>query len=139
MALTHFLPPTSRGCTPSRGRVCARSPVCHCWWRPARAKGRVVGVLAVGSTVPHRFTEADVELLQRAADRIALAIDRAHLNAAEHDARRQAEEALARAQASVTQAAERAEQLQTILETVVDGVAVYDSPRPPDPGEPGIP
>ena len=95
------------------------------------AEGRVVGVLAVGSTVPHRFTEADVGLLQRAADRIALAIDRAHLNAAEHDARRKAEEALARAQASVTQAAERAEQLQTILETVVDGVAVYDSPSHP--------
>src|SRR5258706_5806444 len=51
---------------------------------------RLVGVLGVGSTTPHCFTEADVPLLQRAADRVALAIDRARLYAAEQDARQPA-------------------------------------------------
>jgi signal transduction histidine kinase len=88
---------------------------------------RLVGVIHVGSATPHRFTEADVPLLQRAADRVALAIDRARLYAAEQDARRRAEAALARAQASEAQASERAERLYTILETMADGVAVYDT------------
>jgi PAS domain S-box-containing protein len=85
---------------------------------------RLVGVLQVGSITPRRFTEADVQLLQRAADRISLAINRAHLYAAEQDARQRAEAALARATASEARAAERAEQLHTILETIADGVAV---------------
>ncbi|HEV2461770.1 MAG TPA: PAS domain S-box protein, partial [Ktedonobacterales bacterium] len=89
-----------------------------------RLASRLVGVLVVGSAAPHRFTEADVQLLQLVGDRIALAVDRAGLYAAERDARRQAEAALARAQASEAQAAERAEQLHTILETIADGVAV---------------
>ncbi len=81
---------------------------------------RLVGVLGVGSAAPRRFTEADVQLLQRAADRIALAVDRARLYAAEQDARQ-------RAQASEAEAAERAEHLRTILEAMADGVAVYDT------------
>jgi PAS domain S-box-containing protein len=85
---------------------------------------RLVGVLVVGSVTSCRFTEADVQLLQRAADRIALAIDRARLYAAEQDARQRAEAALERATASETQAAERAAHLHTILETIADGVAV---------------
>ena len=88
---------------------------------------RLVGVLAVGSTLPHRFTAADVPLLQRAADRIAMAINHARLFAAEQDARQQAEAALARAQASEAEATERAEELRTILETMADGVAVCDT------------
>jgi PAS domain S-box-containing protein len=78
---------------------------------------RLVGVLAIGSTTPRRFTEADIQLLQRAADRIALAIDRARLYTAEQEARQ-------RAQASEAEAAARAAQLHTILETIADGVAV---------------
>jgi signal transduction histidine kinase len=66
-------------------------------------------------------------LLQRVADHVALAVDRAHLYAAEQDARRQAEAARARAQASEAEATARAEQLHTILETLAEGVAVYDS------------
>jgi PAS domain S-box-containing protein len=100
-------------------------------WREDQAVAhpvsRLVGVLVVGSATQRRFTEADVQLLQRAADRIALAIDRAHLYAGEQDARRQAEAALARAQASEAQASERAERLNTIVETMADGVAVYDA------------
>jgi signal transduction histidine kinase/putative methionine-R-sulfoxide reductase with GAF domain len=92
-----------------------------------RVKGRLVGVLGVGSTTPRHFTEADVQLLQRAADRVAMAIERASLYSAEQEARREAERALARALASEAQAAERAERLHTILETMADGVAVYDA------------
>jgi PAS domain S-box-containing protein len=88
---------------------------------------RLVGVIHVGSAAPRRFTAADVQLLQHAADRIGLAVDRAHLYAAEQDARQRAEAALARAQATEAQAAERAERLNTILETMADGVAVYDT------------
>ncbi len=88
---------------------------------------RLVGVVLVGSAALRRFTEADVQLLQHAADRIGLAVDRAHLYAAEQDARRRAEAALARAQASEAQASARAEQLYTILETMTDGVAVTDA------------
>jgi PAS domain S-box-containing protein len=88
---------------------------------------RLVGVIHVGCTTPRRFTEADVQLLHRAADRIALAIERVRLYAAERHARQRAEEALARALASEAQATARAEQLHTILETMADGVAVYDA------------
>jgi signal transduction histidine kinase len=87
---------------------------------------RLVGVLAVGSTTPRHFIDADVQLLQRAADRIALAIDHSLVYVAEQMARRQAESTLARALVSETQASDRAEQLYTVLETIADGVAVYD-------------
>ena len=46
---------------------------------PLLVEGRVLGVLHVGTLTPRRFTAADRELLQRAADRAALAIDRALL------------------------------------------------------------
>src|SRR6478672_4790832 len=39
-----------------------------------------IGVLHVGTLVPHQFSEADVELLQLVADRVALAIERARLH-----------------------------------------------------------
>jgi signal transduction histidine kinase len=87
---------------------------------------RLVGVLAVGSTTPRQFMEADVQLLQRAADRIALAIDHALVYEGEQEARHRAEAALSRALVSETQATDRAEQMHTILETIADGVAVYD-------------
>jgi signal transduction histidine kinase len=88
---------------------------------------RLVGVLSIGSTTPRQFIEVDVQLLQRAADHIALAIDHALVYAAEQDARRRAEAALSRALVSESQATDRAEQLHTILETIADGVAVYDA------------
>ena len=88
---------------------------------------RLVGVLVVGSAAQRRFTAADMQLLQLVGDRVALAIDRARLYAAEQDARRRAEAALARATAGEMQAAERAERLNTILETMADGVGVSDT------------
>jgi PAS domain S-box-containing protein len=92
-----------------------------------REASRLVGVLIVGSVALRTFTEADVQLMQHAADRVALAIDRARLYTAEQDARQQAEAALTQAQASEAQATEHAEQLHTILETMADAVAVYDA------------
>src|SRR5262249_17929096 len=61
---------------------------------------QVLGVLHVGSVQPRHFTARDVQLLQQAADRMALAIDRARLYRREQEAREQAEAALVRAQTS---------------------------------------
>ncbi len=46
---------------------------------PLVVEGRVTGVLHVGTLTPREFTAADTELLRSAADRAALAIDRARL------------------------------------------------------------
>lgn len=51
---------------------------------PMRASGRVVGVLHAGSRTARRFTAEDVELLHLAAERVALAVDRAQLFEREH-------------------------------------------------------
>lgn len=51
----------------------------------------VLGTLHVGAAEPHRFAQADVQLLQRAAERVALAIERAQLYEAEQAARWQSE------------------------------------------------
>ena len=54
---------------------------------PLIVQGRVLGVLHVGSLTPRDFTDDDRDLLQRAADRAALAIEQARL----HEQRRVAE------------------------------------------------
>lgn len=46
---------------------------------PLQMNGRMIGVIHVGSTQPHRFTEEDLDLLQIVADRAASAIERARL------------------------------------------------------------
>ncbi len=61
---------------------------------PLLVEGRVIGVVHVGTLVPRSFADDDVELLQLAGDRMALAIEHARLFATEQVARRQAEEAL---------------------------------------------
>jgi GAF domain-containing protein/anti-sigma regulatory factor (Ser/Thr protein kinase) len=58
---------------------------------PLLVEGDVLGVLHVGSLTPREFSADDAELLQLAADRIALAIDHSRLYEAERDARREAE------------------------------------------------
>ena len=58
---------------------------------PLMVAGRVIGVLHVGTLTPRDFTEQDVDLLQLAADRAALAIDHARLYENERAARAQAE------------------------------------------------
>jgi PAS domain S-box-containing protein len=60
---------------------------------PLLAEGRPIGVLHVGTLKSTRFTEADQDLLQLAADRITLAIENARLYEVEKTARTQAENA----------------------------------------------
>jgi serine phosphatase RsbU (regulator of sigma subunit)/anti-sigma regulatory factor (Ser/Thr protein kinase) len=46
---------------------------------PLVVEGEVIGVLHVGTLTPRRFNEADIELLQLVADRVALSIERSRL------------------------------------------------------------
>ncbi|MHB8873180.1 MAG: sensor histidine kinase [Myxococcaceae bacterium] len=62
---------------------------------PLRIEERMLGVVHVG-TLSHRlFSQADADLLQLIADRVAQAIDRAHLHEAANRAARAREEVLA--------------------------------------------
>jgi signal transduction histidine kinase len=58
---------------------------------PLLIEGEVLGVLHVGSLTPRDFQASDVEFLQLAADRIAMAIDHARLFEAERLARQRLE------------------------------------------------
>ena len=64
---------------------------------PMFVEGDVVGVVQVGTTRPREFTDDDAELLQRVADRLALAIGRARAYEAERAARAATEAAEQRA------------------------------------------
>jgi GAF domain-containing protein/anti-sigma regulatory factor (Ser/Thr protein kinase) len=65
---------------------------------PLMTAGEVIGVLTVGAAAPREFTAEDLDLLVRAADRIAIAIENARLYGAERVARAQAERAASRLQ-----------------------------------------
>ena len=54
---------------------------------PLLVGGQTLGVLHVGTLTHRRFTRADVDLLQLAADRAAIAIEHARLFEAERAAR----------------------------------------------------
>ncbi|HZS29993.1 MAG TPA: GAF domain-containing protein [Gaiellaceae bacterium] len=58
---------------------------------PLVVEGLVLGVLHIGSLVPRKFADDEVELLQLVADRAALAIEHARLFEAERAARRRIE------------------------------------------------
>ncbi len=73
---------------------------------------RVLGVVHVGTATPRQFTQEDVQLLQRAADRIALAVDRTRLYADAQAARKEAEQ--------------RARELETAFESMTDGLVIFD-------------
>jgi PAS domain S-box-containing protein len=60
---------------------------------PLIVEGRLIGVIHADTARPRRFTEADMRLLQLAADRVALAIEHARLYEVERQARSQAEDA----------------------------------------------
>jgi signal transduction histidine kinase len=47
---------------------------------PLLVRGKVIGVLHVGTLVPHEFTGDDVELLQLVAERVAVAIEKARVH-----------------------------------------------------------
>ena len=82
----------------------------------------VVGVLHVGSVKPRHFNERDVQLLERVAERVAIAIERSQLFEAEHEARREAEASLARAQTS-----ER--RFKRLMDSGIIGMVVDDTRR----------
>jgi signal transduction histidine kinase len=58
---------------------------------PLLVAGNAIGVIHVGTLTPHRFGSGDVELLQLAADRAAVAIEHARLFEAERRARERVE------------------------------------------------
>jgi PAS domain S-box-containing protein len=60
---------------------------------PLMVEDRVIGIIHVDTLEPHRFTQDDVKLLQLAADRVAIAIERTRLYEAEQRARLEAETA----------------------------------------------
>src|SRR3954469_17549750 len=65
---------------------------------PLTSGGAVIGVLTVGAAAPREFSGDDLDLLVRAADRIAIAIENARLYGSERVARAQAERAASRLQ-----------------------------------------
>jgi PAS domain S-box-containing protein len=81
---------------------------------------RFLGTVYVGSVELNHFADVDIQLLQRAADRIALAIDRASAYEAAEAARAEAEAARAAAQ-------RHAEQLDRVIEAMAEGVTVWDT------------
>src|SRR5690348_6181605 len=100
---------------------------------PLLLQGRLVGVLSVTATEQQRFTRQDVELLQRVAERVTIAIERSQRYEDERRARAEAEAARAEAQiaraeadAARAQAQRQAEQLDRMIEAVADGVTVWD-------------
>lgn len=79
---------------------------------PLLIEGRVIGLISVGTSHAHHFAQEDGLLLQRVADRIALAIDHIRLYEAEQQAR--------------ADAFARAQQLEAIIEAMTDAITVYD-------------
>jgi signal transduction histidine kinase len=60
---------------------------------PLRVGNRLIGVIHVGASAPHQFTDDDLRLLNLVADRVALVIELARLHEAERMARAEAETA----------------------------------------------
>src|SRR3954469_8982605 len=91
---------------------------------PLLVQGRVLGVLHVGSLTPRHFTDDDRDLLQLAADRAAIAIDRARLLERERAAREAAERATARLEAlqRVTDASLAYLPLEALLAELMDRI-----------------
>ncbi len=82
---------------------------------PLLVQGKVTGVLHVGTLAPREFTAEDAELLQAAADRIALAIDHSRLYEAERAARAAAERAV-----------EQIRRIESITEVALHHIALDD-------------
>jgi GAF domain-containing protein/anti-sigma regulatory factor (Ser/Thr protein kinase) len=81
---------------------------------PLLVAGKAIGVLHVGSLKPRRFGHSEVELLQLAADRAAVAIEHARL----YEAERRARERIEHVQA-VTDAALAHLEVQDLLEVLL--------------------
>jgi PAS domain S-box-containing protein len=94
---------------------------------PLVVEERLLGVVYAATAARRHFTEHDVQLLQRVADRIALAIDRASAYEAEQRARLEAEAARAEAEVARAEAERQADQLDRIFEALADALIVYDA------------
>ena len=100
---------------------------------PLLAEGRLIGVLHVSSMCPRRFGDADVDLLGLAAERIAVAMERATAHEAERQARAAAEEAerraafLAEASAALASSLDYEETLRTLAQLAVPFLADWCS------------
>lgn len=79
---------------------------------PVMIAERLLGVLHIGTTVPRHFGKADIRLLERVADRVGQAVERAQLREAEQHALRDAQD--------------RVRELEAVFESVSDAVVVYD-------------
>jgi GAF domain-containing protein/anti-sigma regulatory factor (Ser/Thr protein kinase) len=82
---------------------------------PLVVEGRTIGVLTVGTWAIREFSAADLALLERAGDRMGLAIEHARLYDAERDARTVAEAA-----------ADRLRRIESITEVALHHVALDD-------------
>lgn len=85
---------------------------------PLLVDDRVIGVIHIGTKYPRLFTERDVELLQRVADRIARAVDYASLYHAEQQARAQAI-AHARQLETINEQLEQASKMQRTFVSII--------------------
>ena len=83
---------------------------------PMRAKGRIIGAIALSDRLGREFTAADAGLLQTFADQAALALENARLYA-ETDRRRREAEVLAEVAGSINASLD----LATVLERVTVG------------------
>lgn len=93
---------------------------------PLLVAGNIIGLLAVGTWQIHHFTQEDGLLLQRVADRMALAIDHLRLYEAERNARTEATIRAQQHELMASEAAERASQLEAIFMSMTDAITVYD-------------
>lgn len=82
---------------------------------PLFIEGSLRGVLTLGAQAPRRFKSDDIDVLQRAADRVAVAIEHARLYEAERQARAAAEQATARLQ-----------QVESMTEVALTHIALDD-------------
>jgi PAS domain S-box-containing protein len=96
--------------------------------RYVRKDGAAIWVNLAVSLVrsPAGAPDFAIVMVQDIIERKRLELDRAHLLEQERAARAAAEATLARAMGCEVESAERAQRLHTILETMADGVGVYD-------------
>jgi signal transduction histidine kinase len=82
---------------------------------PLVARGRVLGVLHVGTLTHHRFERDEIELLEIVGERVALAIDHGILFEALHESRENAEAT-----------AERLRKVQEVTDAALGGLTLDD-------------
>jgi PAS domain S-box-containing protein len=93
---------------------------------PLMSQEHVLGVLHVGTAQPHTFGDADVQLLQRVAERVALAVERTCGYQAEQQARLSAEVARQEAEVALARARVSEARFQRLMDANIIGVAVSD-------------